>query len=106
MKEYKLLVEAFAEEEIENAYYWYELQQENLGDLFWNEILSCLKRIQGNPFLFQKAYKITRRAIVNKYPYGIYYVISEEERLVKVIAVLHFKRSKRVITSRLRDPKK
>lgn len=105
MKEYKVVLESHAEEDIENAIFWYELQQENLGNLFWEETLKCLKIIQSNPYLFQKSYKFTRRAIVNKYPYGIYYAVYEKENLVKVMAVLHFRRGGRVLVSRLRTSK-
>ncbi|MDP2335751.1 MAG: type II toxin-antitoxin system RelE/ParE family toxin [Bacteroidota bacterium] len=105
MKEYKVVLESHAEEDIKNAIFWYELQQENLGNLFWKETLKCLKTIQSNPFLFQKSHKITRRAIVNKYPYGVYYVVSEQDNQVKVMAVLHFKRSGRILASRLRTSK-
>ena len=102
MIEYKVELESHAVEDIENTILWYEKQQENLGSLFWEETLKCLKIIQGNPYLFQKSYKYTRRAIINKYPYGIYYAIYEQDYRVKVLAVLHFSRSGRTLLSRLR----
>jgi plasmid stabilization system protein ParE len=101
MKRFNLVVESYAENDIEEAYKWYENQQIKLGKAFWEEVLSTLIKIQDNPFLFQKSYRNTRRAMVRKFPYGIYYTVSREEGLIQVIAVLHFKRSRRVITPRI-----
>ncbi len=69
------------------------LNKIGLGIEFINQIDKAFHKISINPFAFQKIFKDTRRYIIGKFPFGIYYLVGEDNKEIQVIAVLHFKRS-------------
>ena len=98
---YKVLVEEDAENDIDSAYLWYELQMQDLGKRFYNHIQIGVAYIAKNPFSGRKIYKNVRRYIVHKFPFGIYYLIDDESMAIKIVGVIHFKRSRRVLKRRI-----
>jgi len=54
-------------------------------------IEASIERISKNPFQYKEIYKDVHRALVNRFPYGVYYVIKGE--IVSVIGVLHARRN-------------
>ena len=50
-----------------------------------------LAQIESNPWQFPAARDVTRRAIVMRFPYGIFFVPNDE--LVAVLAVMHHART-------------
>jgi plasmid stabilization system protein ParE len=85
-----ILLRFIAEIEINEAYHWYEKRREGLG----NDILLCiekkLEQISRKPELYPLVHKNVRRALINRFPYGIFY-INEAKRIV-VIAFFHASR--------------
>jgi plasmid stabilization system protein ParE len=84
---YKAHLRPDAETDIEEAAIWYDKQREGLGHEFLDEVLSAFKTISDNPYMYAIIHRHTRRAIIHRFPFGIYYRI-EEESLV-VVAVMH-----------------
>jgi plasmid stabilization system protein ParE len=78
---------AEAEADIETAASWYEKQCSGLGNQFLNEILDMCNKIAGNPNSFSVIHRETRRAVIRRFPFGIYYRIAQES--IIVIAVMH-----------------
>jgi len=76
-----------AEADIEEAAAWYEKQYEGLSDEFLDEVLSACETISENPNMYPVVHRHTRRAIIHRFPFGIYYRIEEE--LIVVVAVMH-----------------
>lgn len=76
-----------AETDVEEAAIWYEKQREGLGGEFLDEVLIACKRISENPNICPVVHKRTRRAIINRFPFGIYFRI--EENSIVVVAVIH-----------------
>lgn len=52
-----------------------------------NEILDMCNKIAGNPNGFSVIHREMRRAVIRRFPFGIYYRIAQESSIV--IAVLH-----------------
>jgi len=52
---------------------------------------AALQSVKRNPLAYQTIYKETRRVLIRKFPYAVFY-IAEENRIV-VIACSHQKRS-------------
>jgi plasmid stabilization system protein ParE len=50
-----------------------------------------LNRIEANPFGYQVVYRNSRRVILDKFPYSVFYLIQNAS--VIVIAVIHHKRN-------------
>jgi plasmid stabilization system protein ParE len=90
---YSINIRPEAEEDIFEALSWYEDKRPGLG----KELLFCLEAelstIQRNPLIFQKQYKQIRRALIRRFPYGIFYLIDDPNRVINVIAVFHAHRT-------------
>ena len=91
-----------AEEDIDSAYLWYEFEQIGLGDTFYNNIRDGINFIAQNPFTSREIYKGIRRYVVRKFPYGIYYQVDFALSEVKIIGIVHFKRSSKIWKKRLK----
>lgn len=76
-----------AETDIETAALWYENQCKGLGNQFLDEILGMCNRIADNPNSFPIIHRKTHRAIIQRFPFGIYYRI--EQKSIVIVAVMH-----------------
>jgi plasmid stabilization system protein ParE len=88
-----ILIRPEAEAEMADAFNWHEDRVAGLGCEFLMAIDACLQRITRNPDQHPLVHKTVRRALLRRFPYGIFF-ISEPERIV-VLAVFHAKRNPR-----------
>lgn len=88
---HSLTIRREAEADISEAFEYYESCRPNLGSDFLLCIEGSLSRIQKNPEQYQKVYKRIHRALVTRFPYGIYYTVVETN--VVVLAVVHARRN-------------
>ena len=86
----RLIVRPEAEADIGDAYAWYETQRPGLGQRFLDELSRCLDQIQSAPKRYHPVRAEARRALVRRFPYGVFFVA--DERQVSVLAVLHMAR--------------
>lgn len=87
MRRYSLELTQVAEQDIREAYIWYEDQKVKLGQLFKESISTAFKQIQSNPLGFQVRYNEIRVCFLKKFPFGIHYLLKDKSILV--IAVFH-----------------
>lgn len=80
--------------DIDDAYQWYEQQQPGLGDSFMAELGKVEALLGDNAMMFGRIRGEVRRAILDKFPYGVFYIARSE--FVSIIAVLHQARNPRV----------
>ena len=83
----RLVFRASALSDIDHAYRWYEDQQPGLGASFMAAIEQATTRIEDNPQQHARIRVPARRAILQRFPYSIFY-ISHQDRL-SAIAVMH-----------------
>jgi plasmid stabilization system protein ParE len=95
---YKLIVSPEAEADIDNAFEWYEDREEGLGRDFLFEARSSMKRITAHPLSFPLALGKTRRVLLDRFPYSVYYTVIDAT--IKVTACIHQRRHPRVWRSR------
>ncbi len=76
-----------AESDIEKAAVWYEKQREGLGNDFLDELLIACDTILENPNLYPLVHRQIRRAVIQRFPFGIYYQL--EEGFILIVAVMH-----------------
>ncbi len=69
------------------AFRWYEHCSEGLGERFLACIEKSIQRIRSNPEMHEKVYKEYRRAIVNRFPYVIFFEVDAES--VTVYSIFH-----------------
>ena len=90
-----------AEREMRDAFDWYERQSPGLGAEFLAELDQAVGRIRRYPESCQVVEEEIRRALLSRFPYGLWYAI--ETDVVVVYAVAHLHREPRYWTDRLPD---
>ena len=98
---YTVSILSEAEVDIDDAYIWYESKQINLGNKFFENLAHSINYISKTPGACQEIYKETRRFVIKKFPYGIYYKVNFEQKEIQIIGVVHFKRNSQLIKHRL-----
>ena len=86
-----LIVRTEAEEDIKEAYCWYESQRTNLGAAFVSEVEAIFETIEETPKIYAEVFQNVRRALCKKFPYSTYFIESKSN--IIVIAVLHQRRN-------------
>jgi len=99
MKKFKLLINPFAEKDIEDAKNYYDEQKEGLGEEFVQEVKKTVKRIKKNPFQFPKEKKEARKVRVDRFPFGIFFI--EKDLIINVFSVFHFSRNPKTWENRI-----
>jgi plasmid stabilization system protein ParE len=79
-----------AQNELDDAFSWYEEQAVGLGYEFLDEIDKSLRLIASYPELQPLVDKKVRRCLANRFPYGIFYGVAGST--IIVVAVAHLKR--------------
>jgi toxin ParE1/3/4 len=88
-----LIINPLAENDLAEARAWYEAKQDGLGDEFLLCIEEALELIERMPRVPAKVFQDVRRALVRRFPYGIFYRVDEEQ--ITVIAIYHARRDPR-----------
>ena len=87
---YTLEIREEAEEEIYEAFSWYEQQLSELGDRFIRELDLVFKKITSTPQYYKTARSVFRQASVQSFPFVVYYEIDNSK--IIVYSVFHTKR--------------
>lgn len=96
----RLVLRPEAENDIAEAARWYEEQRSGLSLEFRSALDQTLFAIESNPDLYTQVYRDVRRALLRRFPYGVFYVRRAEE--VIVAAILHTSRNPRRWRARFR----
>ncbi len=76
-----------AEAEVRDARRWYESRRAGLGDEFRAALDEVIERVGRQPGLFPQVHGAIRRALIQRFPYGIYFEVVAEQ--VLVLGVVH-----------------
>ncbi|MGH8548498.1 MAG: type II toxin-antitoxin system RelE/ParE family toxin [Methylococcales bacterium] len=82
-----------AERDLADAAAWYEEQRKGLGHEFLDEVATMLSSVAETPLIYAIVDRNTRRAVINRFPFGVYYRV--ENTTIVVIAVMHGSRNPR-----------
>ena len=88
-----------AELELADAALWYEGQGLGLGHQFLDEALAAFSTITETPLMYPIVHRNTRRALIHRFPFGVYYRV--ETSTIVVVAVMHGSRDPRSWKSRM-----
>jgi len=83
----KIIVRPEAENDIYLAIDWYEDQCAGLGQEFFQELSISIDRVIESPLIYSDIYRNIRRALLRRFPFGIYYLFNIEN--ITVLSVLH-----------------
>ena len=78
-------------DEIDDARQWYERQRVGLGDDFLRALEDVFQHLSTMPMVNRVLYRDARRALLRRFPYGVYYRVLPDR--VEVIAVQHLRRN-------------
>jgi plasmid stabilization system protein ParE len=90
-----LLLSSEAEQDIDEAFLWYEIQSPGLGNKFISCVDEGFEYIAKHPEAFPILYRGLRKHILKKFPFNIYYR-TNKNRETEIIRVLHQKRRQRI----------
>ncbi|WP_157939485.1 type II toxin-antitoxin system RelE/ParE family toxin [Gracilimonas amylolytica] len=95
-----LILTPQAEKDFDDAHDWYETQDPGLGKEFARCVDVKITSVLRTPHQHQVIYKnVVRRAVVNRFPFSIYFV--EQQDAISVFAILHQHRNPESWKSRL-----
>ena len=97
---FKIVVKPIVFSDVEEGVLYYEKKSPGLGERFYNGFLSAVNEIQLNPFTFSYIKQPVRRHLIKKFPYKIFYLITDDS--IVVIGVSHAKRSNAFVRRRLK----
>lgn len=87
-----------AQAEFDEAFDWYEQKQTGLGIDFLNCVAEVLARIGSMPEFYAMISWDVRRAVVQRFPYSIFYRL--ETAQIVVLAIFHSKHDPKIWQSR------
>jgi plasmid stabilization system protein ParE len=89
----RLVVGTAAEADVLDAALWYEQRSPGLGREFLRAVDAALAEIAAMPERYPIVCGEARRALLRRFPYGVYFVLTPG--LVSVIACMHARRDPR-----------
>ena len=95
---FQIRVQPAAGRDVEDLFFWSEEQAPGLGPRFVAELDAVYARLIDAPLAYAQIYRETRRALLKKFPVGVFYV--EARPTIHVIAVSHLARHPPVWQSR------
>ncbi len=91
MKRLRLTPEA--ELDVDEAHLWYQRQARELAEDFLAAVNRCIASIQRHPEAYARVDRTTRRALLRRFPYALFYEVGPVE--IIVYAVFHGARDPR-----------
>lgn len=95
----KVVVLDEAEQDLEDGYWFYENQQEGIGDYFLNQLFTDLDSLPQYAGIHQVWFGKYHRMLSRRFPFGLYYTVVGDE--VRVHAILDMRQNPASIVRRL-----
>lgn len=86
------------EQDVQDAYDWYELQLPGLGEDFLLSTDAAINAIVRKPLINAVEHKGIRKSKTKRFPFGVFYVVDKET--ITVIAIVHLARHPKTWKSR------
>lgn len=90
----ELIIRPEAEEDIAEAFGWYETRVSGLGSQFLLVLDAAFNSILRDINVYPQVHKQVRRALIKRFPFAVYFFV-EKERII-VLSVFHLKRNPRI----------
>jgi toxin ParE1/3/4 len=85
--------------DLRRAVEWYERQRPGLSDDFRRAVDETVRVVAQRPFSFQVLFRGARRAGTGRFPYGVFYVVTDSA--IRIFAVMHHARHPRLWKRRI-----
>lgn len=83
----RIVLLAEAREDVLEAFRWYETERRGLGKIFRASLNEAIQRIRRAPLASPVVYRDLRRALVDRFPYGIFYRM--QPGIIVVVGIVH-----------------
>lgn len=83
----KLIIAPEAQQDVDEAYCWYEDRRPGLGEEFLGCVDACIHAICRTPDLHPIIHEEYRRALVRRFPYAVFFEYSADN--VTVYSIFH-----------------
>lgn len=90
-----------AENDILDAYIWYEQQRAGLGEEFLECMEGAQRLILQNPAAYSVRYKTVRAFLINRFPYLILYILKKKD--IVVISVFNTNQNPQTWKARVKN---
>ena len=87
----RLEVRPEAELDALEAAWWYDGEREGLGAEFVAELRATFAHVEEGPLRFPLVFREFRRAILRRFPFGVFFIVEGE--LATVLAITHLHRN-------------
>jgi len=91
MPTYQVTIQPEAEQDLDDAFAYFEAQQTGLGFQLLADLTEVLELLEENPFLFQTIYGEKRRAVIQRFGYNLIYKVIEFDAYI--LAIIHGQRN-------------
>lgn len=88
---YQLVISEDARLDAVEAALWYEYQRTGLGSDFELCLEVALNQLQRNPLHYEQRYENIRIHFLDRFPYGIHYLV--EENTILVFGIFHTRKN-------------
>ncbi len=68
---------------------WYNQQQKGLGARFSKDLKNTLLRIAATPHAFSVRYAGNRKASLDVFPYGVFFIVEGASHTIYITAIKH-----------------
>ena len=86
----RLVFRPAAAGDVEDGFRWYEEQRQGLGEAFVEEVGRTVRAVQATPQRYPVILRDTRRALLRRFPYGLFYRVYADH--IVVVACMHASR--------------
>jgi plasmid stabilization system protein ParE len=83
----ELVVAPEAEQDITEAYVWYDGRRAGLGEEFLGSVDACMESIRRHPEMYPVVYESYRRSLIRRFPYAVFYEHTNGK--ITIYAVFH-----------------
>ncbi len=96
MPRYRVRVQAFAIQDIQQATDWYNEKSKGLGSRFQKQTKAQINSLKENPLSHAIRYADVRCMLIKDFPFLVHFTIAEDQQLVEVFAVYHTSRDPKI----------
>jgi len=88
-----------AEDELQDAFRWYQERRDGLGVDFLLCVEEALDRVRRDPESFPAVYRNARQVLVRRFPFAIYFTTGTDQ--ITIVAVFHGSRDPKTWKTRV-----
>lgn len=93
---YQVVLTSAANDDFTESLRWYSNQQYGLEQQFHAAVAAVIDLIAEQPRLFRVRRKSVRAAVVQKFPFLIFYKVEAQRQRIVVLAILHQSRNPKI----------